>query len=88
MQRISVYIPTETKKRINLVAKAKSKAEAEIIRDALDKGLEGIHPAASSAQALLNFAKLAEQIPTKGKVPKDAVQNMDYYTWGGEKRGK
>lgn len=86
MQRISVYIPTETRKRINLVAKAKSKAEAEIIRDALDKGLKAIHPPSSSAQALLNFAKLAEQIPTKGKVPKDAVKNMDYYTWGGEKR--
>ncbi len=86
MQRISVYIPTETRKRINLVAKAKSKAEAEIIRDALDKGLEDIHPSSSSAQALVDFAKMAEKIPTKGKLPADFIKNLDYYTWGGEKR--
>lgn len=88
MQRISVYIPDDTRKRINIIAKAKVKPEAEIIREALDKGLKIVHPPSSSAQALLNFAKLAEQIPTKGKIPRDAIQNMDYYTWGGEKRGK
>lgn len=87
MQRISVYIPDETRKRITLLAKAKSKAEAEVIRDALDEGLDVLHPASDSARALLNFAKIAEKIPTKGKVPSDAVTNMDYYTWGGEKRG-
>lgn len=86
MQRISVYIPEETKRRINLAAKAKSKAESEIIRDALDEGLKKIYSPASSAQALLDFAELAEKIPTKGKVPKDLIKNLDYYTWGGEKR--
>lgn len=86
MQRISVYIPEETRRRINLVAKAKSKAEAEVIRDALDEGLEIIHPKSTSAQALLNLAKMAEKIPTKGKVPKDASINHDYYLWGGDKR--
>ena len=87
MQRISVYIPEETKRRINLAAKAKSKAESEIIRDALDEGLKKIYSPASSAQALLDLAKLAEKIPTKGKVPKDLIENLDYYTWGGKKRG-
>ena len=85
MQRISVYIPEETKRRINLAAKAKSKAESEIIRDALDEGLKKIYSPASSAQALLDLAKLAEKIPTKGKVPKDLIENLDYYTWGGKK---
>lgn len=85
MQRISVYIPDDTKKRINLLAKAKSKAESEIIRDALDEGLNLIQPKVSSAQALLNFAREMEKIPTRGKVPVDAVENMDYYTWGGKK---
>lgn len=86
MQRISVHIPDDTRKRINIIARAKSKAESEVIREALEEGLEIIHPRSSSAQALLNLAKLAEQIPTKGKVPSDAVENMDYYTWGGTKR--
>lgn len=86
MQRISVYIPAETRKRINLVAKAKSKAEAEIIREALDEGLSVIHPKTASAQALVDFAKMAEKIPTKGKIPADFVKNLDYYTWGGKKR--
>ncbi|OGE64428.1 hypothetical protein A3I48_00450 [Candidatus Daviesbacteria bacterium RIFCSPLOWO2_02_FULL_36_7] len=85
MQRISVYIPEETKRRINLAAKAKSKAESEIIRDALDEGLKKIYSPASSAQALLDLAKMAEKIPTKGKVPKDLIENLDYYTWGGKK---
>lgn len=86
MQRISVYIPEDTRKRINIVAKAKFRPEAEVIREALEKGLKTIHPPTASAQALLNFVKMIEKIPTKGKVPKDAVENMDYYTWGGNKR--
>jgi len=52
----------------------------------ISEGLKVIHPVSTSAKALLNLAKLAEQIPTKGKVPSDAVENMDYYTWGGTKR--
>lgn len=86
MQRISVYIPEDTRKRINIVAKAKTKPEAEIIREALEKGLGVIHPKATSTKALVDFAKMAEKIPTKGKVPADFVKNLDYYTWGGEKR--
>lgn len=86
MQRISVYIPEDTRKRINLAAKAKRKVESEIIRDALEEGLEKIYPKSASAQALLDLAKMAEKIPTKGKVPKDASINHDYYLWGGDKR--
>lgn len=85
MQRISVHIPDETKTTISLAAKAGNKTEAEIIRDALDKGLAANHPK-SNAQALLNLAKMAEKIPTKGKLPADFIKNLDYYTWGGEKR--
>lgn len=86
MQRISVHISDETKQRIDLAAKAKNKLESELIRDALDAGLKAIYPQSNSAQALLDFAKKAEKIPTKGKVPTDIIENMDYYTWGGKKR--
>lgn len=86
MQRISVYIPDDTRQRINMVAKAKTKPEAQVIREALEEGLSIIHPKTASAQALVDFAKMAEKIPTKGKIPKDFIKNLDYYTWGGEKR--
>lgn len=86
MQRISVHIPDETRTRISLIAQAKSKAEAVIIRDALNQGLDLVQPKTASAQALLDLAEMAKKIPTKGKIPKDAVKNMDYYMWGGEKR--
>lgn len=86
MQRISVYIPEDTRKRINIVAKVKSKLKSDIIRDALEEGLSILHPKTASAQALLDLAKMAEKIPTRGKVPIDAVKNMDYYTWGGLRR--
>ena len=69
------------------MAKSKSKPAAEIVREALEEGLEMIHPKSTSAQALVDFAKMAEKIPTKGKVPADFIKNLDYYTWGGEKRG-
>lgn len=88
MQRISVYIPEDTRKRINIVAKAKSKAESEIIRDALEEGLERIHPKSASAQALLDFAKMAEKIPTLAGSPTDVSLNHDYYAWGGQKKNK
>ena len=85
MQRISVHISDETKRRIDLAAKARNKVEAQLIREALDAGLNVIYPKSTSAQALLDFAKEAEKLPTKGKVPTDVVENMDYYTWGGKK---
>lgn len=85
MQRISVYIPEETKIRIVLLARSKGKSEAKIIRDALDEGLDQVHPKSASAQALLDFANEMEKIPTKGKIPKVLIENLDYYTWGGKK---
>lgn len=85
MQRVSVHISDETKQMIDLAAKAKNKLESELIREALDAGLKVIYPKSRSVQALLNFAKQAEKIHTRGKVPDDVVENMDYYTWGGKK---
>jgi len=86
MQRISVHIPEDTIKRINILAKSKNKAGAEVIREALEEGLGVIHPRSACAQALVDLAKMAEKIPTKGKIPADFIKNLDYYTWGGGKR--
>ena len=86
MQRISVHISEAAKKRVDIAANAKSKTEAEIIREALDEGLNIIYPLQTSAQALEDFSNMIEKIPTEGKIPDDFIRNLDYYTWGGEKR--
>ena len=86
MQRISVFIPDDTRQRINMLARVKSRPEAEVVRDAIEEGLEKLHPKSSSAQALLDFAKEAEKIPIDPRDPTDLSVNHDYYAWGGEKR--
>lgn len=86
MQRISVHVSDDTKQRIDLVAKAKRKVESELIREAIDAGLNVIHPRVSSAKALLELAKLAEKLPSEPDTPKDVSENHDYYAWGGKKR--
>ena len=86
MLRINIYIPEELNKRLSIIARSQGKVKAEVVRKAIEEGLKKIQPKSSSAQALLDLAKLAEQIPTQGRVPKDFVKNLDYYTWGGKKR--
>ena len=63
MQRISVHISNETKQRIDLVAKAKNKVESELIREAIDTGLDIISPKFNSARSLVNLAKMAKGLP-------------------------
>jgi predicted DNA-binding protein len=88
MQRISVFIPDETKKRISIASKARGKEESEIIRVALDQGLNVIYPKSSSVRALLDLAKQAETMPSEQGEPTDISTNLDYYAWGGEKKKK
>jgi len=86
MLRINIYIPEELNKRLGFAAKSRGKVKAEVIREALDYGLTATEPKFGNGQALVDLAKMAEKIPTTGKVPKDFSKNLDYYTWGGEKR--
>lgn len=85
MLRVNIYLTEELNREIEQQSRLTNKPKAEVVREALEKGLKKAHP--KSAQALLEFAHLAEKIPTKGKLPKDLIENMDYYTWGGEKNG-
>lgn len=86
MQRISVHISDETKQQIDLAVRARGGIEAEVIREALEKGLRIIHPKSNSAQALVNLAKMAEKLPSKPNAPRDVSENLDYYAWGGPKK--
>lgn len=86
MQRFYIYLTDEQQKKIDQAAQTANKPKSEIVREALDKGLAQDRKTASkSAQALLEFAKQADTIPTEGKIPNDFIKNMDYYTWGGGK---
>ena len=86
MQRISVHISDETKIRIDLAAKAKRKVESELIRDAIDVGLNVIYPKSSSAKALVELANMAEKLPTEANAPRDISKNHDFYAWGSTKK--
>jgi len=86
MQRISVHITDEAKQRIDLVAKAKNKVESELIREAIDIGLNIISPKSNSAKELLNLAKMAKGLPHDPKDPTDVSNNLDYYAWGESKK--
>lgn len=86
MLRMNIYIPEDLNQKLAFTAKYQRKAKAQVVREALQAGLKVIQPKSSTAQALLNLAKMAEEIPTKGDIPKDFVKNLDYYTWGGSKR--
>ena len=86
MQRFYIYLTDEQQKRIEQTAQITNKPKSEVVREALDRGLAHNKNAGSvSAQALLEFAKQAEAIPTVGQIPDDFIKNMDYYTWGGNK---
>ena len=82
MQRISVHISDETKQWIDLAAKAKRKIESELIREAIDTGLRVIYPKSSSAQALVDLAKMAEGLPFHPKEPKDISEDTAKYAFG------
>lgn len=85
MQRTHIYLPDELNREINHIAKIEGKTKAEITRQALEEGLKAIKPKkTNSTLALLELANKAKQF--KGTAPKDLSINLDYYTWGGQKR--
>ncbi len=86
MLRINVYIPEELNQQLQFAADYAKTDKAKIIREALQHGLSVIQSKSNTAEALLSLAKKAKKIPTKGKLPKDLIKNLDFYTWGGEKR--
>ena len=84
MQRISVHITDETKQRIDLAAKAKNKVESELIREAIDAGLNLIVPKFNSAKALVNLAKMAKRLSFAPKEPADVSSDTAKYAFGGD----
>lgn len=84
MLRINVYIPEDLNKKLDFMAQAKHKAKAEVIRKAIEKGLEETQPHLN--QGLIELVRLAEKISFPPHTPTDVSENHDYYAWGGKKR--
>lgn len=80
MLKTYLYIPEQLEEKINLTAKTQNKSKAEIMRQALEKGITAIaHQGTASAEVLLKIAELGEKNKVKG--PKDSSTNMDNYLW-------
>lgn len=81
MLKTYLYVPGELEERINRTAKAQNKSKAEVIRQALQRGISDLEKQqAGGAEVLLKLAEIAKKYNVKG--PKDASINHDYYLWG------
>ncbi|PJE62775.1 hypothetical protein COU88_03285 [Candidatus Roizmanbacteria bacterium CG10_big_fil_rev_8_21_14_0_10_39_6] len=80
MLKTYLYVPEELDKRIQTTAKAQSKSKAEVMRQALEKGITSIQQqGTASAYVLLKIAQLGKKYKVKG--PKDAVERFDEYLY-------
>ena len=81
MLKTYLYIPEQLEAKIKLVAKTNNKSEAEIIRQAIEKGIISVQQqGTASVQALFKIAQIGRQNNIKG--PKDSSEKMDEYLWG------
>lgn len=87
MYRLHLHLTEELKNQLDIKAKIENKTKAEVARQALAEGLKKIHSLNSnSAQALVNIAEIADNLPFVPDDPKDLSINLDHYTWNGEKK--
>ena len=85
MLKTYLYIPEQLERRIKLTAETQKKSKAEVIRQALEKGISAIAQQGTvSAHALLKIAEVGEKYKPKG--PKDLSANLDKYLWGINKK--
>lgn len=81
MLKTYLYIPEQLEEKLKLTAKTQKKSKAEVMRQALEKGIRDIQQqGTASAQVLLKIAELGEKYKVKG--PKDAVERFDEYLYG------
>lgn len=81
MLKTYLYIPEQINQRIITTAKAQKKSKAEVMREALEKGIRALkHERDASLQVLFKIAELGKKNKVKG--PKDAVEHFDKYLYG------
>lgn len=81
MLKTYIYVPDSLNEQITRLAEFRKKSKAEVIRNALEKGLSFVQQqGTASAQVLLKIAQLGKKYKVKG--PKDAVERFDEYLYG------
>ena len=81
MLKTYLYVPDALEEKINLTAKMQNKSKAEVIRQALEKGITAVQKqGTASAEILLKIAELGRKNKVKG--PRDSSTRMDEYLWG------
>lgn len=87
MLRTYLYIPENLEKQIEQAVQAQKKSKAEVLRQAIEKGLQELNSENNAGvEALFKLAKLAKKYKVKG--PRDASINHDYYLWGLPKKAQ
>lgn len=80
MLKTYLYVPEELEQKISLTARNQNKSKAEVIRQALEKGIVTVQQqGTASAQALLKIAEIGRQNNING--PKDGAEKMNEYLW-------
>lgn len=81
MLKTYLYVPEELEEKIILTAKIQNKSKAEVIRQALEKGITVVNQQkTASINVLFKIAQLGKKYKVKG--PKDAVARFDEYLYG------
>ena len=82
MVRTQVYLTTKQKTTIELLAKHRQTAEAELIRELIDAGLQAQTQDLAPATGLLELMQLGERLGVRG--PGDLSTRHDDYLYGDE----
>ena len=81
MLKTYLYIPEQLEKKIKFTAESQNKSKAEVIRQAIEKGLsEEEKRASAGVEALFKIAELGKKYKLKG--PKDSSERIDELLWG------
>jgi len=81
MLRTYLYIPEQLEEKINHTAKTQKRSKAEVIRQALEKGIFAVQQqGAASLEVLSKIAEIGRKYKVKG--PNDAVKRFDEYLYG------
>lgn len=78
MLKTYLYIPEQLNKQINYAARVQNKSKAEVMRQALEKGVKILHERGSAA-TLLKLAEIGKKANFKGI---HDSSRMDELLWG------
>lgn len=81
MLKTYLYVPDHLDKQIKQTAELQNKSKAEVIRQALEKGIAAVQQqGTASAKTLLKLTELGKKCSFQG--PKDSSERIDELLWG------